>query len=185
MRIRRAHPDDTEALSRLIVDSARALSAGYYSEAQIDGAIRYVFGLDSTLIADGTYLVAEGDGAIQGCGGWSRRKTLYGGDQHKETQDPLLDPRVDAARIRAFFVAPHCARQGVGGALMQACADAAHAAGFRQLELMATLPGVPLYAAYGFTPVGEVTERLPNGVEIRFVQMQRRLDHPRLSLNQE
>lgn len=179
--IRQARPSDVPALSDLIPRSAVALSAGFYSESQIAGAIQFVFGVDSALIEDGTYLVAEAAAEILGCGGWSRRKTLFGGDQHKERDDPLLDPATDAARIRAFFVAPEHARQGIGGALMQACADAAHAAGFRQLELMATLPGVPLYAAYGFSALEEVVERLPNGVLIPFVRMHRRLPHPQLT----
>ncbi len=180
--VRRAGLGDVPALSELIPRSAGVLSAGYYSSAQIAGAIKYVFGVDSTLIEDGTYLVAEWNGAIRGCGGWSRRNTLYGGDQHKQEADSLLDPRTAAARIRAFFVAPEQARQGIGGALMQACAEAAFAAGFRRLELMATLPGVPLYAAFGFSAVEEVVERLPNGILIPFVRMTRRLDHPQLDL---
>ncbi len=180
-RIRTAQPADVPTLTGLIARSAAVLSAGYYSEPQIAGAIRYVFGVDSQLIGDGTYLVAETNGEICGCGGWSRRRTLYGGDQHKDHTDPLLDPRTDAARIRAFFVEPAHARKGLGAALMQACAHASHAAGFRQLELMATLPGVPLYSAFGFRIVEEIVERLPNGVELPFVRMHRPLDQPELS----
>ncbi len=176
--IRPANAADVSVLAALIPRSARALSAGFYSPEQIEAAIRYVFGVDSALVRDGTYLVAESGAEIRGCGGWSRRRTLYGGDQHKEAEDPLLDPRTDAARIRAFFVAPEHARQGIGHHIMLACAQAAYAAGFRQLELVATLPGVPLYTAFGFTAREEVVERLPNGVAIPFVRMHRPLAEP-------
>ena len=124
LTIRPAVPSDVPALSELIPRSARTLSAGFYSEVQIAAAIQYVFGVDSVLIEDGTYFVAEAGGEICGCGGWSRRRTLYGGDQRKEGDDPLLDPATDATRIRAFFVAPERARRGIGGALMLACAGA-------------------------------------------------------------
>ena len=124
LTIRPAAPGDLPALSALIPRSARALSAGFYCEAQIAAAIQYVFGVDSALIEDGTSFVAEVRGEIRGCGGWSRRRTLYGGDQRKEGDDPLLDPATDATRIRAFFVAPERARRGIVGALMLACAGA-------------------------------------------------------------
>jgi GNAT superfamily N-acetyltransferase len=164
----------------LIPRSARGLSAGFYSTTETEAAIRYVFGVDAQLIRDGTYLIAEGDGDLRGCGGWSRRRTLYGGDQHKKSEDPLLDPTTSAARIRAFFVAPEFARQGIGRLLLQECARAAYAAGFRRMELMATLPGVPLYAAFGFMAREETVEMLPNGVAIRFVRMERALEAPTL-----
>lgn len=175
LRVRPATAADVDVLRALITRSARALSAGHYTEAEAEAAIRYVFGVDTQLVADGTYLVAELDGAIAGCGGWSRRRTLYGGDQHKASEDPLLDPARDAARIRAFFVAPECARRGVASALMRACAAAAHAAGFRRLELMSTLPGIPLYEAFGFARLEAVRERMPDGVEVPFVRMARAL----------
>lgn len=175
VRVRAATGADVDALRALIPRSARALSAGYYTAAEAESAIRHVFGVDTQLVADGTYLVAELDGALAGCGGWSRRRTLYGGDQHKAAADPLLDPATDAARIRAFFVAPEFARRGVGAALMRACAAAAHAAGFRRLELMATLPGIPLYEAFGFRRLEEVRERMPDGVLVPFVRMAREL----------
>lgn len=178
--IRVAAAADEPTLRALIPRSAHALSAGFYSDAERDAAIEYVFGVDSQLIADGTYLVAERAGEICGCGGWSKRRTLFGGDQHKDVDDPLLDPRIDAARIRAFFVAPEFARQGVGGLLMRACARGAYSAGFRALELMATLPGVPLYAHYGFVAQEDVVEVAPNGVKIPFVRMRRRLDSAEL-----
>jgi GNAT superfamily N-acetyltransferase len=175
LRVREARTTDEPTLRLLIPRSARALSVGFYSGREAEAAIRYVFGVDSVLIADGTYFVAEIGDVIVGCGGWSKRATLYGGDQHKTIDDPLLDPRTDAARIRAFFVAPEFARQGVGARLMQACARAAFDAGFRRLELMATLPGVPLYRAFGFSALEEVVELTPGGVAVRFVRMQRAL----------
>ncbi len=178
--VRLATPADEPLLRVLIPRSARALSAGFYSETEAEAAITYVFGVDSMLIADGTYFVAAGGEEIRGCGGWSKRRTLYGGNQHKDAVDPLLDPAVDAARIRAFFVAPECARQGIGALLMQACATAAFDAGYRRLELMATLPGVPLYSAFGFAPLVEVVETAPNGVRIPFVRMGRALTQPML-----
>src|ERR1700679_2657988 len=98
--------EDIPRLNELIAASVRALSRGYYTPAQIESAIKYIFGVDTQLVVDGTYYVAELDGQIAGCGGWSKRNTLYGGDQHKEIEDPLLDPAKDAARIRAFFVHP-------------------------------------------------------------------------------
>src|SRR5690606_16642279 len=124
-------------------------------------------------IADQTYWVAEADRRLVGCGGWSRRATLYGGDQMKGATDPPLDPEVDAARIRAFFTHPDWARRGIGGGILRRCVDGAKAAGFRRLELMATLPGVPLYRHYGFEEVEPVRTRLPNGIEISFVRMVR------------
>jgi N-acetylglutamate synthase-like GNAT family acetyltransferase len=171
LRIRVARPGDVPALTRLIEESARALSRGFYSELETESAIRHVFGVDSALIEDGTYFVAELEGALAGCGGWSRRNTLYGGDQRPVGDAAFLDPATDSARIRAFFVAPAAARRGVGRQLLVRCEDAASAAGFRSLTLMATLPGVPFYAAMGFERVEEVVDVLPDGVPLRFVRM--------------
>jgi GNAT superfamily N-acetyltransferase len=173
--IRQAVLEDVPALNALIERSARVLSAGFYTERETESAIRYVFGVDTTLIADGTYYVVEREGHRVACGGWSKRRTLYGGDQRPVGEHSLLDPAVDAARIRAFFVAPECARQGIGRQLLQACVGAAAQAGFRELELMATLPGVPLYAASGFREVERVVENLPDGVPIQLLRMRRTL----------
>jgi GNAT superfamily N-acetyltransferase len=173
MNLRLATDADIPALNALIERSARDLSRGFYSPQQIDAAVRYVFGVDSNLVADGTYFVITSGEDIAGCGGWSRRKTLYGGDQRPMGSDDRLDPAVDAARIRAFFVAPEYARRGVGRRLVDVCVERASAAGFSRLELMATLPGVPLYAACGFTRVRDVTDVLPDGTKIEFVLMQR------------
>lgn len=171
--IRLATTADLPALRELIPLSVRALSPAHYSEVQIESAIRYVFGPDTQLLADGTYFIAEAEHALVGCGGWSRRRTLYGGDQMKAGEDPLLDPATEAARIRAFFVHPSWARRGVGSAILEACFGAAREAGFRHLELMATLPGVPLYRAFGFEVDEAVETVLPDGVAVPFVRMVR------------
>jgi GNAT superfamily N-acetyltransferase len=174
--IRLATTADEPALRAMIPRSARALSHGYYTAAQAEAAITHIFGLDTTLLSDGTYFVVESpEGALAGCGGWSRRRTLYGGNQHKAAEDPLLDPATDAARIRAFFVSPEHARRGVGALLLTECVRAAGAAGFQRLELMATLPGVPLYEASGFRAMEAVTETVPGPVDIPFVRMERLL----------
>lgn len=171
--LRLATSQDLPALWGLIPLSVRALSRGCYTETQIESAIRHVFGPDTQLITDETYFVAEAAGEIVGCGGWSRRRTLYGGDQSKRGEDAGLDPRTEAARIRAFFVHPDWKRRGIGSQILTACMDAAYAAGFRRLELMATLPGEALYRSFGFKTVERVETLLPDGVVIPFVHMAR------------
>ena len=174
-RIRRALPVDIPRLEALIERSARVLSRGFYTDRETESAIAYVFGVDSQLVSDGTYLIVETDSELLGCGGWSKRRTLYGGDQRPIGEQELLDPKHDPARIRAFFVAPEAARRGVGRRLLEACADAAGAAGFSRLELMGTLPGVPFYEALGFLSEEDVIDVLPDGVPLRFVRMTRDL----------
>lgn len=171
--IRPARHDEIPTLLQLIQRSARQLSVGYYTEPETEAAIRYVFGVDSKLVDDGTYFVVREGEAIVGCGGWSSRRTLYGGDQRPVGSSERLVPGKDAARIRAFFVAPEHARRGIGRLLLEACEHAARAAGYTRLELMATLPGVPLYAAYGFVEQEQVTDVLPDGTALRFVRMER------------
>lgn len=174
--LRLACSDDVAALEALIPLSARALQAATYSPAQIEGALGTVFAVDRQLIADGTYFVAERDSQMVGCGGWSRRKTLFGGDRGRSPlADPLLDPKRDAARIRAFFVHPACARQGVGRLLMSACERAAAEAGFRAMELVATLAGEPLYAAFTFCAVERYDLALANGLSLSVVRMAKAL----------
>ncbi len=160
-------------LNQLIERSARALSEGYYTPRQIDAAIRHVFGVASRLVDDGTYFVAEKEEQLVGCGGWSKRKTMYGGDQRPVGPPEYLDPRRDAARIRAFFVAGTHARRGIGAMLLEACAEAATAKGFTRLELMSTLPGVPFYARLGFSEIESVVDTLPDGTDVGFVRMAR------------
>lgn len=162
--VRPASLEDSEALKVLIATSARKLNAEHYTPSQVESIIKYVYGVDTQLIHDQTYLlVMEGDTVI-GCGGWSRRKTLFGGDQLKaNSQDNLLDPNTEPARIRAFFVHPGWARRGVGSLLMQTCERAARSAGFSTLELMATLTGEFLYTRFGFLRVEELDVALPDG----------------------
>ena len=173
--VRAATMADVHALRSLIETSVRALSAPYYSQAQIEASIRKVFGVDTQLIADGTYYVIDSSSGPAACGGWSHRRTLYGGDQMKNVVDPELDPGVEAARIRAFFVHPDFARRGFARALYAECARAARAAGFRRIELMATLSGEPLYIALGFSPSERVSLPLGEGVELPLVRMRRAL----------
>lgn len=172
--LRRARAAETDILSRLITRSAVALSAGYYDPAQTAAAIAHVFGVDSDLVADGTYFVVEADGVPVGCGGWSRRRTLFGGDNFDGRDSALLDPAQDAAKIRAFFVDPNHARRGIAGSLLRASEVAAAAAGFTRLELMATLPGIPFYRAHGFVP-GATLDHHVGGVTIPFQSMTKEL----------
>lgn len=150
---RPAEPGDIPALQALIERSALALSVGFYTDEQAAAVTREVFGVDSQLVADGTYYAVEQGGAIVACGGWGMRSTAYGGDKSKTEPDRLLDPATEAARIRAFFVDPAMARRGLGSLLMRHCAQQAAAHGFTMLELTATMPGVPLYTALGFIPI--------------------------------
>jgi GNAT superfamily N-acetyltransferase len=152
--VRLAVDADIPALRNLIQLSVRGLSTGY-SARQIQRALGPVFGVDTQLISDGTFFVAEWDGRLAGCGGWSKRKTLYGGDEGRTEPGELLNPRVDAARIRAFFIHPDYARRGIGRRLIEACETAAWAEGFRRMELGATKAGEPLYASAGYV----VTDR--------------------------
>ena len=165
--------EDIPRLNELIALSVRGLSADYYTANQIESAIKYVFGVDTQLIIDGTYFVAQIDDAIVGCGGWSKRNTLYGGDQHKEIEDPLLDPKHDAARIRAFFVHPAHARQGVGRHIIHVCEAAARDNGFKSFELGATLPGVPLYSVMGYEAIERIDAPLPDGELLGIVKMRK------------
>lgn len=148
--IRKAVLSDRAAIQELIVASARGLSQTHYTDAQIEAAISEVFGVDTDLIEDETYFVAEANGKLVGCGGWSRRQTLFGGDQFGSRDSKLLDPRTEPGRIRAFFVHPNFARQGIGRAILACCEADARAHSFKSLELMATLPGIALYEACGY-----------------------------------
>ena len=172
-RLRLATAADVSALNRLIALSARGLSPGFYTPQQTEDAIRYVFGADSRLIADGTYFAAAQDDVLCGCGGWSRRRTLYGGDQMRTSEDPLLDPATEPARIRAFFIHPDFARRGIGTQILDACVDAARAAGFRRLELASTLPGVPFYRALGFQEREPIDVPLVGGRTLPVIRMEK------------
>jgi GNAT superfamily N-acetyltransferase len=149
------------------------LSKGYYTPQQIESAITDIFGVDTQLIADSTYYVAEAAGQLVGCGGWSKRQTMFGGDQRKAAQDPMLDPTVDAGRIRAFFTHPAWARKGIGRRIIQACEEAAQAEGFTRLELVATLPGEPLYAAMGYAVTARMDVPMRDGTTLPAAHMQK------------
>lgn len=176
VRIRTARLDDRPAIGELIVASAWGLSRGVYEDRQIESALETgVFGVDSEMIADGTYLVAEVRGRIIGCGGWSGRRTLFGGDTFAARESERLDPASEPARIRAFFVHPDWARRGVGRAILDRCEAEARAAGYRRLEMMATLPGLAFYRASGYTVDEDVEYIMEDGVRIDFVRMSRTL----------
>lgn len=174
--VRLARHYDIPSLQALIARSGRELSVGYYTPEQADAITRHVFGVDTQLIDDQTYFVVEEDARIVACGGWSRRRTLFGGDQAKHGPDALLDPAREPARIRAFFVDPSMARRGIGRRLIEECVAAARQAGFTALELAATLPGEPLYLASGFAVVERFDLALPGGVTTPLVRMRMALD---------
>jgi GNAT superfamily N-acetyltransferase len=175
-KLRRATLDDEPVLHGLIARSIRALGAGDYTGAQIDAALRGAFGVDTALIRDGTYFVAVTDtDEIVACGGWSKRRTLFGSDARTERDETSLDPRTDAAKIRAFFVDPAYARRGIGRAILERSEAEAANAGFTSFELMATLPGVRLYEKCGYMAGEPVTHPLPDGLSIRFVPMIKRV----------
>ncbi len=170
---RAAKIEDLAALEELIPLSARKLQSSYYSPAQLDGAIGTVFGVDTQLIRDGTYFVALSDGQIVGCGGWSKRKTLYGGDKAKTAEDPLRDPGTEPAMIRAFFVHPSFARRGIGREFIRLSEAAAFAAGFRGIDIVATLAGEPLYISCGYSVVERYDIPLVNGVSMPVIRMKK------------
>jgi GNAT superfamily N-acetyltransferase len=188
IRLRLAVPADIPVLRALIDASVRGLQAQDYSAAQIEGALKTVFGVDSQLIADGTYIVAEAslDGVeradgkdlktksvIAGCGGWSKRKTLYGSDHWTGREDELLDPRHDAAKIRAFFIHPDWARRGIGSMILEACEAAAKAAGFTRYEMGATLTGAKLFSVKGYVAVRPIEIPLVNGERLPVIHMEK------------
>ena len=176
LALRVATMSDVPALNVMIAESARGLSAGYYTPAQVDALVTHVFGVDTHLVTDGTYyVIGAPDGAPAAAGGWSSRRALYGGDQmaSHDTIDVRLDPATDAAKIRAFFVHPAFARRGLARRLYAECVGAARAAGFRRIELMATLPGEPLYRALGFAEIERIEATLPGGVVVPLVRMAR------------
>ncbi len=188
IRLRLAVPEDVPALRELINKSVRGLQAQDYSQAQIEGALQTVFGVDSQLIADGTYIVAEAERnaiaraeaapepselIIVGCGGWSKRKTLYGSDHWTGREDALLDPLCDAAKIRAFFIHPDWARRGVGSMILQACEDAARSAGFTRYEMGATLTGAKLFGAKGYAAIKRISIPLVNGETLPVIHMEK------------
>ena len=166
--------DDLPALKALMKRAIDALQVGLLSREQI-AASHAIMGLDTQLVEDGTYLIAERDGVIAGSGGWSRRATLYGGDHSTDLRNPaLLDPARDAAKIRAMYTNPDFARQGIGRLILAGCENAAAQAGFTSVELMATLSGERLYTASGYVPVEEV-EAVADGLTIPLIRMRKQL----------
>ena len=177
--LRPARLEDVTELETLITISARALLAPWYSPAQVEAAVGSVFAVDTQLIEDGTYFVAAQGRIIVGCGGWSLRKTLFGATRgHTSDTDSALDPARDPARIRAFFVHPACARRGIGAALMRHCERAAADAGFKAMELVATLAGEPLYAASGFAAVERFEIPLIGTLAMPVVRMRKNIVAP-------
>ena len=194
IRIRKAVAAEIPMLRALIEASVRGLQAEDYTPAQMEGALESVFGVDSQLIADGTYLVAEArivdeeSGAakagerkisgsawtLAGCGGWSKRKTLYGSDHWSGREDTLLDPKRDAAKIRAFFIHPTWARRGVGSKILEACEAGAREAGFTSFEMGATLTGAKLFGTKGYVAVERIEVPLKNGLTLPVIHMAKR-----------
>ena len=183
--LRLATEEDVPALNKLIEASVRGLQAGDYTAAQIDGALGTVLGLDTQLIRDRTYFLAESIGnlnspnqdaevrspTIAGCGGWSKRKTLFGADRGPGREPELLDPATDAAKVRAIFVHPEFARQGLGSQILAHVETEALAAGFRRYEMGSTLTGVPLYQLKGYVEVRRIAVPLSNGEALPVVKM--------------
>lgn len=172
--IREATASDIPTLHSLIELSVRGLQQDDYSAAQIDGALGHTLGLDTQLIEDRTYFVAEAvdrEGMIVGCGGWSNRKTLFGSDHGPNRVNEFLDSATDAAKIRAIFVHPQWARKGLGTLILKHCEAAAQRAGFSRLEMGSTLTGVPLYTLKGYVATERVEVPLPNGETLPVVHM--------------
>ena len=170
---RLARRDDLDALRALMDAAIAELQKPFLDEAQIESS-RAIMGLDTQLIDDGTYVLVESDGDLAGCGGWSRRGTLYGGDHSSGRSATLLDPAVDAARIRAMYTHPRHVRKGVGRLVLSVCEEAARSAGFKRVELMATMAGVPLYRASGYESHEQVLDDR-GGVAVPLVRMSKAL----------
>ena len=177
-RPRKAVQGDVPAMEELIPLSARVLQSAFYSGAQIEAALGGVFGVDRQLVRDGTFLVVEHGGRIVGCGGWSRRASLFGSDAGRGREDRELDPGTEAARIRAFFVHPDWARRGIGASLMAACESEMGAAGFRRAVIVSTLAGEPLYARFGYRATERFDVGLAGGLALPVVRMERALSGP-------
>lgn len=177
LKIRKAVFADQAEIEKLIAESVRGLSRNEYNERQIELSIKTVFGVDTELISDGTYFIAESeDGKIAGCGGWSKRRTLYGASVFAHSRDSeLLNPERDAAKIRAFFIRPEFARKGIGTRILEICESEAKANGFKAVEMMATLPGVKLYAVRGYRGDEEIKVPLNETLDIVCVKMQKNL----------
>ena len=177
LKLRLATLVDVPALHALIERSVWGLQMADYSPEQINAALGTLLGVDTQLIRDGTYLVAEVNGELAGCGGWSRRKTLFGSDGRSGRENALLDSASAAAKIRAFFLEPAWARRGVGSAILVACERAVAEARFRSFEMGATLTGVPLYLARGYRILDRIEAPLSNGLSLPIVLMSKEAAH--------
>ncbi len=169
--LRQAMPADIPLLADLIARSARQLCVKDYTPREVEAALEGAFGVDSELIADGTYFALEADGALLGCGGWSKRGTMFGGDAHKERDSSLLDPEKDPAKIRAFFIEPSAAGRGLGEIVLRGCEEAARAHGFTRFTLMATLTGSRFYRRHGYVGEARKTFLLGADVPVDFIPM--------------
>lgn len=176
LTIRQANANEIPSLKALIELSARGLSLAHYTATQVESALTWVFGVDTQLIEDGTYYVVMDGDTIAACGGWSRHHKSYGGEQVGRGLEALLDPEVDAAKIRAFFVHPDYARRGIGRKLLANCEQAARAEGFKSAEMVATLPGQTLYSVCGYTSQEPITIPFPNGECLPCIKMTKLLD---------
>jgi GNAT superfamily N-acetyltransferase len=167
---------DAPAIDALMKASTRAIFPAFYDERQTASAVLHIAHVDPMLLEDGTYFVAEAGGEIVACGGWSRRDKLFSGEAGQEGRARLLDPASEPARVRAMFVRGDWTRRGLGTLILDACQDAARSEGFRDLGLMATLPGVLLYERFGFRRIRDVTITMPDGVHLACVEMDRPID---------
>jgi GNAT superfamily N-acetyltransferase len=171
--LRVATLDDEAAIAALMKESGAALFPGTYDARQAESAVRFVAEVDEMLLADGTYFVIEAGGELVACGGWSRRDRHYTGSGDAAGDGRLLDPATEPARVRAMFTRPDWTRRGLGRRILVACEEAAKAEGFTRLTLVATMPGVPLYLAYGFEAVADIEVTMPDGVAIECTTMER------------
>ena len=171
--LRLATLDDEAPIEALMKASIRGIFPNFYNARQTESSVQFVGVADRMLIEDGTYFVAEADGALVACGGWSRRDKLYTGAGATGDDTRLLDPKTDPARVRAMFVRGDWTRRGLGRAILDSCERAARDEGFRTLALMATLPGEPLYRSFGFREVERVLMTMPDGVSLEGVAMER------------
>ena len=172
---RLATEDDLDALHLLMGQAIAQLQNGFLTPEQIK-ASHHVMGLDTQLVHDRTYFIVEADDVIAGCGGWSWRATLYGGDASIVEREPApLDPATDAARVRAMYTNPNFARRGIGRMVLALCEDAARASGFGKVEMMATLSGETLYRACGYMPIEHIQSRPIDGISVPLIRMGKRL----------
>jgi GNAT superfamily N-acetyltransferase len=174
--LRVATLDDAPRVEALMKQAVAGLFPRYYDERQSASAVRYVAEIDPALLQDGTYFVLESAAELVACGGWSRRERLYTGSGDSDGDDRTLDPATEPAKVRAMFVRPHWTRRGLGRRILEECEAAARREGFRELSLLATLPGVPLYLACGFEPLEQSEVALSDGVRLACVSMRKSID---------